>query len=105
MGQQGPFFTIRKQVGELHVHTTNSLDANLEGTRLTPRDAYRFAKGHPVELPKTTKTVKIARPLDFAAVTDHADVRGREVRLRQPDPHDRQAMLRLARGPAPPPLR
>jgi hypothetical protein len=68
--------TRRPFFGELHVHTTNSLDANLEGTRLTPRDAYRFAKGHAVELPKTTKTVKIARPLDFAAVTDHAEFLG-----------------------------
>ena len=68
--------TRRPFFGELHVHTTNSLDANLEGTRLTPRDAYRFAKGHAVALPKTTKTAKIARPLDFAAVTDHAEFLG-----------------------------
>ena len=68
--------TRRPFFGELHVHTSNSLDADLEGTRLTPRDAYRFAKGHPVSLPKVDKSVQIARPLDFAAVTDHAEFLG-----------------------------
>jgi len=34
--------------GETHVHTAYSLDAYLGGTRLTPSDAYRHAKGESV---------------------------------------------------------
>ncbi len=34
--------------GETHLHTSYSTDAGLFGTRLTPDDAYRFAKGEEV---------------------------------------------------------
>ncbi len=62
--------------GELHLHTTYSLDANLEGTRLTPRQAYRFAQGLAVDPPGSGVAVQLDRPLDFAAVTDHAEFLG-----------------------------
>jgi hypothetical protein len=39
-----PFF------GDTHVHTSFSFDANLGGTRNTPRDAYRFARGEALGL-------------------------------------------------------
>ena len=35
--------------GELHVHTVESMDAVLFGTRATPEDAYRFARGEPLK--------------------------------------------------------
>lgn len=72
----------RPLFGDLHVHTALSLDANLQGTRLTPRDAYRFARGETVGLqpyrPDGTplRTLTLTRPLDFAAVTDHAEFLG-----------------------------
>jgi hypothetical protein len=68
--------------GDLHVHTAHSLDASTQGTRNTPRDAYRFARGEPVGLQpygadgRPTRQVRLARPLDFAAVTDHAELFG-----------------------------
>lgn len=58
--------------GDLHVHTAYSLDAYGYGTVATPADAYRFAKGDPIPLPDGT-VVELARPLDFTAVTDHAE--------------------------------
>lgn len=65
--------------GDLHVHTALSFDANRYGTRTRPRDAYRFARGEPLDLPpydadgNATRTLTLSRPLDFAAVTDHAE--------------------------------
>ncbi|MCB1684471.1 MAG: DUF3604 domain-containing protein [Pseudomonadales bacterium] len=58
--------------GDLHVHTGFSLDAWGYGTVATPREAYAFARGAPIELPGG-HTVKLDRPLDFMAVTDHAE--------------------------------
>ena len=60
--------------GETHMHTSFSLDAYLGGTRLGPDDAYRYAKGESVSLLGQSLTRK--RPLDFAAVTDHAEYLG-----------------------------
>jgi len=59
--------------GEQHVHTAYSLDAYIGGARLTPSDAYRFAKGEEVEVGGTK--VRMAA-LDWAAVTDHAEYLG-----------------------------
>nr|MCH9686278.1 DUF3604 domain-containing protein [Deltaproteobacteria bacterium] len=65
--------------GDLHVHTSYSFDAWLHDVRIDPEQAYRFAKGEAVELPpfdadgNPTQTVQLDRPLDFAAVTDHAE--------------------------------
>ena len=57
--------------GETHLHTSYSLDAYIGGTRLTPDDAYRFAKGEDVVVNGSKR--KLERPLDFAAVSDHAE--------------------------------
>lgn len=71
-----PFF------GDTHVHTTLSLDANLQGTRLTPAEAYRFARGDEVGLQPhdadgvPLRTLQLQRPLDFAMVSDHAEFLG-----------------------------
>jgi hypothetical protein len=65
--------------GDLHVHTAYSFDAWLHDVRVDPDSAYRFAQGEPVGLPpldargNPTQFVQIDRPLDFAAVTDHAE--------------------------------
>ena len=62
--------------GDLHVHTARSMDANIFGNRTTPRQAYLFAKGEAIDFAVTedgaTRSVKLERALDFAAVTDHA---------------------------------
>ncbi len=79
----------RALFGDLHVHTGYSMDARSRDVTLTPDDAYAFARGEEVRLVSSggaaTRTLRIDRPLDFAAVTDHAEWMG-EVRLcEQPD--------------------
>ena len=65
--------------GDVHIHTGLSADAMLFGSRTTPDDAYAFATGKPISIYRTQTTfdapveVSIERPLDFAAVTDHAE--------------------------------
>ena len=65
-------------VGDLHVHTSHSFDSVLFGVTASPRDAYEFAKGAPVPLPPFDlgRMAQLRRPLDFAAVTDHAEFFG-----------------------------
>ena len=67
--QRFPYF------GDLHVHTSWSLDSYVNFNRVGPRDAYRFAGGEPVVL-SGGRVVRIDRPLDFAAVTEHAEYLG-----------------------------
>lgn len=79
-----PFF------GDLHVHSTLSLDAATQGTRTRPRDAYRFARGEKIGIQpwdgdRAMRTFQIDRPLDFAAVTDHAELFGELHICRTPD--------------------
>ena len=72
--------------GDLHVHTALSLDANTQGTLNTPDDAYRYAKGQSLYLQPynpdgtSSRRSSLKQPLDFAAVTDHAELLG-EVRM------------------------
>jgi hypothetical protein len=66
--------------GDLHVHTARSFDAYLYDTRATPSDAYRFARGEAIALApldasgQPVRRARLERPLDFAAVTDHAEM-------------------------------
>ena len=68
--------TLRQDVnanayfGDLHVHTTYSMDAFQFGTLATPDDAYRYAQGEAIKHPAGFD-VQLDRPLDFYAVTDH----------------------------------
>ena len=66
--------------GDLHVHTSYSFDSYLSSQRRDPWDAYRYAKGESIILPDANGEqkieAKIGRPLDFTAVTDHAEFFG-----------------------------
>jgi hypothetical protein len=71
--------------GDLHLHTDNSIDAGLFGTKLGPEDAYRFARGETV-VSTTGVPAKLRRPYDFLAVTDHSDFMGVPLALRDGNP-------------------
>ncbi len=65
--------------GELHVHTSLSLDAYTFQTVGNADDAYRFARGETISF-AGDRLIRLERPLDFTAVTDHASSMG-ELRL------------------------
>ncbi len=71
-----PFF------GDLHVHTRLSQDASTQDTRGGPADAYAFALGAVLGIQpydadgEPGRWLRLRRPLDFAAVTDHAELLG-----------------------------
>jgi hypothetical protein len=68
--------------GDVHVHTSFSFDAAANSTGATPIDAHRFARGESIPFfpldasGKPTGSIKIDRPLDFLAVTDHGEFLG-----------------------------
>ena len=61
--------------GETHLHTGLSLDAGLFGNTTGHETAYRLARGEEV-VSSTGLPVKLSRPLDWLAVTDHSDMMG-----------------------------
>lgn len=70
-----PFNALKEAYfGEQHLHTTYSLDAFLGGEALSPDEAYKFAQGAEVEV--SGVKFRIDQPLDWAAVTDHAEYLG-----------------------------
>src|SRR6185437_16102658 len=61
--------------GDLHLHTNYSIDAYATGNfGVTPDMAYRFARGIPIDNPNVGTKIQMRRPLDFLAVTDHAEM-------------------------------
>ena len=58
--------------GDTHHHTANSGDAFMNGDRLSPEDAYRFARGEEI-VTSTGIPAKLSRPLDFLVISDHAE--------------------------------
>lgn len=81
---QPPNSTKNVYFGDLHTHTNLSFDSYLFGNRLTIDDAYEFAKGTPLKT-ATGERMQLSRPLDFAAVTDHAEGFGMNETCKEPD--------------------
>lgn len=83
--------------GELHLHTSLSLDAWGYATKLLPADAYKFGRGDTVMVPAAQVAkeqglsggqdvaVRRAWPLDFMAVTDHSESVGTLAPLEDPN--------------------
>lgn len=71
----GRNFPTRPLFGDTHLHTGASFDAGAFGARLTPRDAYRFARGEEV-MASSGQPARLSRPLDFLVVADHSDNMG-----------------------------
>ncbi len=68
----GKNYPMRPYFGDTHHHTANSGDAFMGGNRLSPEQAYRFARGEEV-VSSTGVPVRLSRPMDFLVVSDHAE--------------------------------
>lgn len=71
--------------GDLHFHTEISFDAGLIGTSLNMHDAFRVARGEKI-LSNTGQPIQLIRPLDFLAITEHAEMLGLATAMRTSDP-------------------
>lgn len=83
----------RPLFGDLHMHTSFSFDAFTFKTTATPDDAYSFAEGNALAHP-AGGVYKLDRPLDFLAVTDHAEFMG--VTRAFSDPNNPLSKLEIA---------
>jgi len=80
--------------GDLHVHTSWSFDAFIFNVRTSPDDAYNFGKGEAI--PHVGgKPIQMGRPLDFMAVTDHAEYMG--IMMQMQDAENPLAQLDMAK--------
>jgi len=68
-------FPERPLWGDSHLHTALSVDAGGFGNRLGLEEAYRFARGEQVTT-SSGQPARLARPLDWLAITDHSDAMG-----------------------------
>ncbi|SDZ84514.1 Protein of unknown function [Microbulbifer marinus] len=71
--------------GNFHVHTSYSFDAVTNGATTTPADAYRWAKGEAISAGVLGGELRISQPLDFYAVSDHAEYLGVFKKMYDPD--------------------
>jgi hypothetical protein len=69
--------------GDLHLHTSLSPDANMIGTTSLPEDSYKYAMGE--EVTYMGQKIKRIAPLDFLAVTDHAEYLGVVAAIKDPN--------------------
>ncbi len=68
-------FPERPLWGDSHLHTSLSMDAGGFGNRVGLRDAYRLARGEEITA-SSGQPVRLSRPLDWLAITDHSDGMG-----------------------------
>ena len=81
----GRNYPTRPLFGDTHLHTSFSMDAGAFGCRLTPRDAYRFARGEEITA-SSGQPARLSRALDFLVVADHSDGFGFFPQLMSGDP-------------------
>jgi uncharacterized protein DUF3604 len=71
----GRTFPERPLWGDSHLHTSLSMDAGGFGNRVGLRDAYRLARGEEI-ITSSGQSLRLSRPLDWLAITDHSDGMG-----------------------------
>lgn len=85
----------RAWFGAVHVHTGYSFDAFTNGSPTRPADAYEWARGKAIAGGGGGPDLRIVTPLDFYAVSDHAEYMG--VFMQMADPKSPLSQLDLAK--------
>jgi len=62
--------------GDLHIHSAWSLDAFTFKVRVTPEDSYRYVRGEAIDHVSGEKIRMQGAPLDFVALSEHANYMG-----------------------------
>lgn len=93
--EEPPAAATKAYFGAVHVHTGYSFDAFTNGSLSKPDDAYAWAQGKPIAGGGGGGELKILRPLDFYAVSDHAEYLG--VFPLMADPENPLSKLELAK--------
>ena len=81
--------------GNLHVHTSYSFDGYTNGSVTIPDDAYRWAKGEAINGGGDGSKLKILKPLDWYAVSDHAEYLGLFKKME--DPSSQASKIEMAK--------
>ena len=68
-------FPQRPLWGDSHLHTSLSMDAGGFGNRVGLDETYRLARGEQI-MASSGQPIKLDRPLDWLAITDHSDGMG-----------------------------
>ncbi|RLQ22387.1 DUF3604 domain-containing protein [Seongchinamella sediminis] len=71
--------------GNFHIHTRYSFDGYANGSVTGPDDAYRWARGEAIPGGGDGSMLKILRPLDWYAVSDHGEFLGVFPSMEDPD--------------------
>ncbi|MBJ22407.1 MAG: DUF3604 domain-containing protein [bacterium] len=99
--ENGPIPAHERQAyfGDLHIHSSWSLDAFAEGVNVGPMAAYRYARGESIPHFSGNSIQLEGPPLDFMALTEHAEYLGLTPAASKPEhPIRKQPLIRSWKG-------
>ena len=74
--QTGKNYPVNVYFGDLHLHSNWSFDAYSQNVPVGPEAVYAFAQGKPIAHSSGGEIQLVGPPLDFIALTEHAEYLG-----------------------------